>query len=88
MTWWLVAAGVSEQSFDAAQWFLGSAVGLLLLFAWSLALIFHFFSGLRHLWWDIGQGFDKPDYNRTGWGVVIATGAVTVLVWLVGLIVW
>jgi succinate dehydrogenase / fumarate reductase cytochrome b subunit len=88
MTWWLVAAAVSDQAFDRAQWFMGSAVGLLLLFGWSLSLIFHFFTGLRHLFWDLGYGFDKPEYNRTGWGVVIATAAVTVLVWIVGLIVW
>jgi succinate dehydrogenase / fumarate reductase, cytochrome b subunit len=88
LTWWLVAAASSDDVFDRAQWFLGSAVGLLLLFGWSVALIFHFFSGIRHLFWDAGVGFDAPTYNTTGWGVVIATAVCTVLVWAIGLAVW
>lgn len=88
LTWWLVAAASSDDVFDRAQWFMGSAIGLLLLFGWSAALIFHFFSGIRHLFWDAGAGFESPTYNTTGWGVVIATGVCTVLVWAVGLAVW
>jgi succinate dehydrogenase / fumarate reductase cytochrome b subunit len=88
LTWWLVAAAGSDDAFDRAQWFMGSALGLLLLFGWSAALIFHFFSGIRHLVWDAGVGFDAPTYDTTGWGVVIATGVCTVLLWIVGLVVW
>jgi succinate dehydrogenase cytochrome b subunit len=88
LTWWLVAAASSDDAFDRAQWFLGSALGLLLLFGWSVALIFHFFSGIRHLVWDTGVGFDAPTYNTTGWGVLVATGVCTVLVWIVGIMVW
>jgi succinate dehydrogenase / fumarate reductase cytochrome b subunit len=89
LTWWLVSAASADDAvFDRAQWFMGSAVGLLLLFGWSLALIFHFFSGIRHLVWDAGFGFDAPAYNTSGWGVIIATGVGTVLVWIVGLAVW
>lgn len=88
LTWWLVAAATSDTAFADAQWFMGSAIGLLLLFGWSLALIFHFFSGIRHLVWDAGIGFEAPTYNTSGWGVVIATAVCTVLVWVVGLVVW
>jgi len=87
-TWWLVAAASSDDAFDRAQWFMGSALGLLLLFGWSLALIFHFFAGIRHLFWDAGIGYDSPTYNNSGWGVIIATGVCTVVLWAVGLIVW
>jgi len=88
LAWWVISAATSEGAFAAAQWFMGSAIGLLLLFGWTLALVFHFFSGIRHLVWDAGYGFDAPDYNTSGWGVVIATGACTALIWVVGLIVW
>jgi succinate dehydrogenase / fumarate reductase, cytochrome b subunit len=88
LTWWLVAAASSDEVFDRAQWFMGSAFGLLLLFGWSVALIFHFFNGIRHLVWDAGIGFDAPAYNTSGWGVVIATGVSAVLLWVVGLAVW
>ncbi len=88
LTWWLVAAATSDAAFENAQWFMGSAVGLLLLFGWSLALIFHLLTGIRHLIWDAGIGFDPPIYNISGWAVVVATGVCTALVWIVGLVVW
>jgi succinate dehydrogenase / fumarate reductase cytochrome b subunit len=88
LTYWLVATAGTDDAYEGAQWFLGSAVGLLLLFGWSAALIFHFFSGSRHLLWDIGIGFDPPHYNLSGWGVIIATGVFTLLVWIVGLAFW
>ena len=54
MTWWLVAAASSDAAFATAQGFIGSALGLLLLFGWSVALFFHLYSGVRHLIWDAG----------------------------------
>ncbi len=88
LTWWLVAAAGSDDAFERAQWFMGSAIGLLLLFGWSAALFFHFFSGIRHLVWDAGVGFDAPTYNTSGWGVIIATGVSVLLVWIIGLAIW
>lgn len=88
LTWWLVAAAGSDEGFDQAQWFMGSAFGLLLLFGWTVALFFHLFSGIRHLVWDAGFGFDAPTYNLTGWGVLVATGVCTLLVWAIGLAAW
>ena len=88
LTWWLVAAAVSDDAFDAVQGFLATPIGLLLLFGWTLALFFHLFAGIRHLAWDAGYGFDKPRYDRSGWAVVIATALATVLLWIIGLAVW
>jgi succinate dehydrogenase / fumarate reductase cytochrome b subunit len=88
MTWWLIAAASSDAAFASAEGFIGSPIGLLLLFGWTLALFFHLFSGVRHLVWDAGFGFDAPDYNTTGRAVVIATVVSTVLVWVIGLAVW
>jgi succinate dehydrogenase / fumarate reductase, cytochrome b subunit len=88
LTWWLIAAAVSENAFAAVQWFLATPIGLLLLFGWTLALFFHFFAGIRHLAWDAGYGFEQPWYDRTGWTVVIATGLATLLLWVIGLAVW
>jgi succinate dehydrogenase / fumarate reductase cytochrome b subunit len=88
LTWWLVAAATSSHAFEVAQGFLGSPLGLLLRFGWSVALIFHFFSGIRHLAWDMGYGFDAPQFDNTGKAVLIATAVTTVVVWVIGLSVW
>ncbi len=88
LTWWLVAAASSDPAFNTAQWFIGSTVGLLLLFGWTVALIYHFFNGVRHLLWDTGIGFDKQTYYISSWGVLAATAVCSVLVWVIGLVVW
>ena len=88
LTWWLVAAGTSDAAFARVQWFLASPLGLLLLFGWTAALMFHFFSGIRHLIWDAGYGFESHEYNRSAYAVLIATVVCTVLIWIVGLAVW
>lgn len=88
LAWWLIAAAVSDNAFAAVQGFLGSWFGVLLLLGWSAALVFHFFTGLRHLVWDAGFGFDPPWYERSGWAAVIATVVVALVVWIVGFVVW
>ncbi len=88
MTWWLVAAASSEQAFATVQYFIGSPLGLLFLFGWTLSLVYHLLNGVRHLAWDAGFGFEAPDYRYTGMAVLIGTVGVTVLLWIVGLIIW
>ena len=86
LTWWLVAAAVSDEAFETVQWFLGTPIGLLVLLGCTIALFFHFFAGIRHLVWDVGLGFEKPWYDRSAWAVVITTVAATLLLWIIGLV--
>ena len=88
MVWWLVASAGSPGGFATMQWFMGSFVGIILLFGWTVALVYHFVGGLRHLAWDAGYGFDLPEVYASGWAAVAATGILTVLIWVVGLAVW
>ena len=88
MTWWLLAAAAGPGSFALVQEFLGSVLGVVLLLGWSAALIFHLFTGIRHLLWDIGRGFDDRVYRASAWAVLAATAAATLIVWIVGLMVW
>ena len=87
LVWWLVAAASGPAAFDRVQWFIGSPVGLFMLFGWTASLFYHFFGGLRHLAWDAGYGFSLEKTHQTGWAAIIATVAATLLVWIVGLIV-
>ena len=57
VTWWLVAAAVSDSAFATVQGFFGSGFGVVLLMGWAAALILHLFLGIRHLAWDAGWGF-------------------------------
>jgi succinate dehydrogenase / fumarate reductase, cytochrome b subunit len=88
LTWWLVAAATSAEAFDTVQGFIGSPIGLLMLFGWTFSLFFHLCNGIRHLAWDLGLGFEKAQYTMSGQVVAAASVALTVLVWIVGLVIW
>ncbi len=85
---WLVAAAEGPESYARVQAFLGSWVGRVLLFGWSLALFYHLCNGIRHLWWDSGRGFELRQVYAGGWAVVAATIVLTLLTWAVGLSHW
>jgi succinate dehydrogenase / fumarate reductase cytochrome b subunit len=85
LAWWLVALASGEGAFNAAQGFVGSWLGKLLLLGWSFALFFHLANGIRHLFWDAGYGFDLKTTYASGWSVVAVSALLTVLTWAVGL---
>lgn len=85
LVWWLVAAASGPDAYATVQWFVGSFVGLFVLFGWTASLMYHFWGGIRHLAWDAGYGYDLPQTHMSGWAAVIATIVSTVLIWVVGL---
>ena len=88
LTGWLLTAATSEDGFERFQFFLGSAAGMFLLFCWTLALVFHLMTGLRHLWMDTVLGYDEKAYHATGIAALIGTVVLTVLIWVFGLLIW
>lgn len=88
LVWWLVAAAEGPDAFGRAQAFLGSPVGLALLFLWSLALYYHLCNGLRHLWWDTGRGLELPAVYAGGWAMLAGTVVLTVITWAVAVSQW
>jgi succinate dehydrogenase / fumarate reductase cytochrome b subunit len=87
LAWWLIAAATSDRAFAIANGFLGSWLGLLILFGYSWALLHHMLGGIRHLVWDFGVGLERQARNALAWGNIIGSAALTVLVWAVGLAV-
>jgi len=87
LVYWLAAAAAGPDAFSRAQGFIGSWLGILLLFGWTVALFYHLCNGIRHLFWDAGYGFELTQAYASGWAVVIATAVLTLLSWIVGLIV-
>jgi succinate dehydrogenase / fumarate reductase, cytochrome b subunit len=88
LVWWLLAAANGPDSFESAQGFVGSPIGLLLLFGWSVALFYHLCNGLRHLWWDTGRGLDLPSVYASGWAVLVGTAILTIVAWVAGIASW
>ncbi len=84
LVYWLLAAASGEAAYATAQELIGSFLGRLLLFGWSVALFYHLCNGIRHLCWDAGYLLELPELYRSGWVVVAATCALTLIAWVAG----
>ncbi|MEE8189809.1 MAG: succinate dehydrogenase, cytochrome b556 subunit [Kiloniellales bacterium] len=84
LVYWLVSVAAGAEAYESARALIGSILGRLLLFGWSIALFYHLCNGIRHLFWDVGLGYELPVAYRTGWAVMIATVVLTLLSWIIG----
>lgn len=85
LAWWVVAVSMGGGAYAWTAWALGSILGRLFLFGWSVALSFHLLNGLRHLAWDADLGFGLATARRSGWIVLWLTLVLTAAFWL---LVW
>ena len=88
LVWWLVAAASGPETYEGVENFLGSWIGLLVLFGWTTALFYHLCNGIRHLVWDTGQALDLKSTYLGGWLVVGGTAVLTVIAWIAGIVNW
>lgn len=82
LAWWLVAASMGPDAYavfetTAFHWF-----GRIVLFGFTLALVYHALNGVRHLAWDFGYGFKVATANMTGLLTYGATVIVTLVIWI------
>ena len=84
LVWWIVAAAAGPGHFATAQSFIGSIIGRLLLFGWTVALFYHLCNGIRHLMWDAGKGLELGPARASGMLVLVGTAVLTVAAWVIG----
>ena len=84
IAWWLIAAAAGPEAFATAQAFMGSIIGRIILFGFTVILLYHALNGIRHLVWDAGYGLEVDVAGKLGWLVLGATAALSVLLWLFG----
>ncbi|HYE49545.1 MAG TPA: succinate dehydrogenase, cytochrome b556 subunit [Azospirillaceae bacterium] len=80
--WWIIAAAAGPEAFETAQGFIGSPLGLLLMFGWSWALWYHLLNGIRHLVWDAGRALELGEAYRGGYMVIGGSIGLTLVTWL------
>ena len=88
LVWWLVAAASGPEAYEGVEDFLGSWIGLLLLFGWTVSLFYHLCNGIRHLVWDTGHALDLKSTYVGGWTVVAATAVLALAAWIAGISRW
>jgi len=81
LAWWLIAAATGPGYYGFVQGVFGSALGKLVLVAYSWALIHHMLGGLRHLVWDTIHGFELPTVELMARLNLAGSLAATALLW-------
>lgn len=81
LAWWLAATAAGPGAYATFAALAGHWAGRLVLFGFTLALMFHALNGIRHLVWDTGRGFHVPTAERSGLAVLVASVVLTFLVW-------
>jgi succinate dehydrogenase / fumarate reductase cytochrome b subunit len=80
LSYWLVALASGPGSYASALRLLRSPIGLMIIFAWTFAFMFHLLNGVRHLFWDAGKGFERTARHASGWFAVLGAVALTLIV--------
>ncbi len=84
VTWWLVAAASGPNAYATFEWFIGSWIGLLVLFGFSWALIHHMLGGIRHLIWDTLRGFEPSEREMLALATIVGSIVFTLILWVIG----
>ena len=79
---WLVSLAWGASLYGFLQRIVLSLPVQILLFFWTLALVYHLLNGVRHLMWDAGKGFELPEIYRSGRLVIVMSLLVTAFIWL------
>ena len=82
---WLLALAAGGEHYAHVAACLASPLGMMLLFGFSLSLVYHLLNGIRHLLWDMGWGFEIPEIYRSGWAVLVLTVVFTAAIWFAAL---
>ena len=84
LAWWLIAAASGPNAYGRVQWFMGTAIGRLILFGYTWALIHHMLGGIRHFIWDTGHGFGPSEREWLVRANLAGSIVLTIVLWIIG----
>ena len=79
---WLVALAAGAAVFNPVADAMHHPFGQLVVFGYSLALVYHGLNGIRHLMWDLRIGLEIKQVYQSGYLVLGLTALVTAALWL------
>lgn len=82
LTVWLIALASGPDAYEAVMGFMGSWLGRLMLFGWTLSVFYHLSNGIRHLFWDVGIGLELQTAYKSGYAVMASAIVLTLASWI------
>ncbi len=80
---WALALVSGKETYDLYMGLLGSFLGKLVLFGFTVAVFLHLAGGLRHLIWDLGKGYAKGEASASAWAAMAFAVVASVAVWVI-----
>jgi succinate dehydrogenase / fumarate reductase cytochrome b subunit len=84
VAWALISLASGPEMYQPFTKAVANPIGLIVLFGFLWALVYHFLNGIRHLVWDLGYGFAVPTANRSAVAVIALSVLVSVGVFAYG----
>ena len=82
---WALALAGGPVSYDGYMRILGSPLGKLVLFGFTVSVWFHLANCIRHLVWDTGEGFELKQAEFGAWFVIGFSLIASVFTWVLAL---
>jgi len=79
--WGVIAISIGPKAWASFHAVAASPLGLVLLFAWTWALWFHFINGIRHLYQDAGAGYAISTFIKASWFSIVGSLVLTLATW-------
>jgi succinate dehydrogenase / fumarate reductase cytochrome b subunit len=80
---WAMALASGQDAYETYMGLLGSPLGQLVLFAFTVTVFYHLAAGLRHLLWDLGKGYEKGVASASAWAAIAFALVASILVWAI-----
>lgn len=82
---WLLSLAMSSSAnpdaYNAFAGLMGSILGQIVMFGFTLAIMYHLANGIRHLVWDAGKGYDPGTATMSAWLVILFAIVASVALW-------
>jgi succinate dehydrogenase / fumarate reductase cytochrome b subunit len=80
---WAVSIASGPEAYAQYKALLGSLLGKVALFGFTVSLFYHLAAGVRHLVWDSGFGFKPRTADMSGMMAIAFGIAAAVAVWVI-----
>lgn len=80
---WALALVSGRETYDLYMGVLGSLLGKLVMFGFTVSVFLHLAGGLRHLIWDLGKGYAKGEASASAWAAMVFAVVASVAVWVI-----
>ncbi len=78
---WLAALAAGPDAYETFAGLMGSPLGLLIWFGFSVSAFYHLAAGVRHLIWDLGRGLNIKNANFLTTASFVFTIVATIAFW-------